>query len=674
VDGKGDALAAQIAALNTGAPTADTFTLDPAAFGQIPGSPFAYWVGDAVSGLFVQLEALSDHFDVRQGLVTADDFRFLRGWWEAPARTQTPGDSKIERERRWYPYAKGGAHSPFYRDLVLVVDWGNDGERIRTFRTPSGRVASRPQNLEFFFRPGLTWPRRPHRKVSFRALPAGCVFSENGPALFLPEEYSFVVLAVLNSSVIRLLASLLMSRGSEGSGQTQTYEIGVVQRLPFPPLIDDSTRGTLAALALEAHDLQRDRDRTDETTHAFGVPGLALHRAAPTLQAAGDALAAEESTRRARLAAIQAEIDETVLRLYGLTIEDLRLTIGEGSGQRAVGGEQWAEGSGQSAGGGELDAEGDEDEPEIVNAQDSGRAPLPSALCRLPSSAADLLMWCVGVAFGRWDVRKALDPSLLPPLGGPFDPLPRYAPGYLRLGIDDLRLEDDPQSSIVNQQSSIAPHGILVDDPAHRWDIVARVRGVLELLYGERAEAIEREACAILEVATLRDYFRDPRRFYAHHIKRYSKSRRKAPIYWLLQSDRRNYGLWYSYHRLDHQSLFRLWVDYADPKLRLEQERLADLSAHSATLEGSARRAREREVERQEKLIGELTAFHKTLHAVALLQMRPDLNDGVLLSIAPLWELTPWSEARRAWEALKAGQYPWSTISQEMARKGLVKK
>jgi hypothetical protein len=95
----------------------------------------------------------------------------------------------------------------------------------------------------------------------------------------------------------KTLVDLQMAFGS--------YEVGVIQRTPLPPLTDE-----------------RDRDRTDETTHAFGLPALVHQRAAPSLAAASQALDAAEQARQSRLAAIQAEIDEIVLGLYGLTIDD----------------------------------------------------------------------------------------------------------------------------------------------------------------------------------------------------------------------------------------------------------------------------------------------------------------------------------------------------------------
>ena len=186
----------------------------------------------------------------------------------------------------------------------------------------------------------------------------------------------------------------------------RSYEVGIVQRTPIPDPLTPRLRTALATLAREAHDLQRDRDRTDETTHAFCLPGLAAHRDAATLHDASAALDAEEQTRHARLAAIQAQIDDIVFDLYGLSEADRALVRREtGSPQLEVG------------------EEGVEDEEEADEEAVAPQDPI--------TRVQDLLMWCVGVAFGRWDVRKALDPSLLPPLGGPFDPLPRYAPGAL---------------------------------------------------------------------------------------------------------------------------------------------------------------------------------------------------------------------------------------------------
>ena len=69
---------------------------------------------------------------------------------------------------------------------------------------------------------------------------------------------------------------------------------------------------------------------------------------------------------------------------------------------------------------------------------------------------------------------------------------------------------------------------------------------------------------------------------FEHHVRRYSKSRRKAPIYWLLQSSKKSYALWLYYHRLDKDILFKARQNYVDPKVRLEQTRLDSLRLSTA--------------------------------------------------------------------------------------------
>jgi hypothetical protein len=161
---------------------------------------------------------------------------------------------------------------------------------------------------------------------------------------------------------------------------------------------------------------------------------------------------------------------------------------------------------------------------------------------------AELLSYCAGCVFGRWDVRFATGEKPAPILPDPFDPLPICSPGMLQ-GSDGLPLNQTPEGYPL----PIDWDGILVDDPGHPDDIIRRVRDVLELIWKDRADAIEGEACEILGVKDLRDYFRRSGSggFWDDHVKRYSKSRRKAPIYWLLQSSKKNYALWLYYHRLD---------------------------------------------------------------------------------------------------------------------------
>jgi hypothetical protein len=281
-----------------------------------------------------------------------------------------------------------------------------------------------------------------------------------------------------------------------------------------------------------------------------------------------------------------------------------------------------------------------------------------------PSLVADLISYAVGCAFGRWDVRFATGERPAPVLGDPFDPLPVCSPGMLQ-GPDGLPTLDPPDGYPLR----IDRNGLLVDDPDHPDDILRRVRDVLEVLWKDRADAIEQEACAILGVADLRDYFRKPGTggFWDDHIKRYSKSRRKAPIYWLLQSSKKSYALWVYYHRLDKDILFKALLNYVEPKLRQEEARLGEVRSQKAALGPAAKGAKklDKDIDRQEAFLSELRDFEDKLRRAANLHLDPDLNDGVVLNIAPLHELVPWREARNYWEELLAGKYAWSSIARK---------
>jgi hypothetical protein len=216
-------------------------------------------------------------------------------------------------------------------------------------------------------------------------------------------------------------------------------------------------------------------------------------------------------------------------------------------------------------------------------------------------------------------------------------------------------------------------NGILVDDGSHPDDdIVQRVRKNLHVLWPATSDSIETEMCDALGVKELRDYFRKPGSggFWMDHVHMYSKSHRKAPIYWFLQSSHKNYGVWLYYQRLDSDLLFKVLQNYVEPKLKLEQnhevEALQKLS--SGGLSVSETRQAQKDLEKQQDLVAEIRSFRDTLKKAADLRLTPDLDDGVVLNIAPLHDLVPWVEASKYWDELLAGKYPWSSIGKQLEK------
>ena len=316
----------------------------------------------------------------------------------------------------------------------------------------------------------------------------------------------------------------------------------------------------------------------------------------------------------------------------------------------------------------------------------------------------------IGLIFGRWDIRIARNSEFLPKLQDPFDSLGEYPPAmmvtknglpantgqivsehWLRARPDINTLPEIVENQVVCGNNILNPatipdeeypflvawDGILVDDNGHPNDIVTYSRKALEWLYSENSDAIEREACEILDSKSIRDYFSKPSTggFWMDHIRRYSKSRRKAPIYWLLQSSNKNYAVWLYYHRLNKDILFKALTQYVEPKIRLEEDRLKSMRTDRGKFGTGGKQAKDLDnvIEQQEALLVELEEFRDKLRGAANLGLEPDLNDGVMLNIAPLWELVPWGEAKKYWEELLDGKYEWSSIGKQLRAKGKVK-
>jgi hypothetical protein len=166
-------------------------------------------------------------------------------------------------------------------------------------------------------------------------------------------------------------------------------------------------------------------------------------------------------------------------------------------------------------------------------------------------------------------------------------------------------------------------------------------------------------------VPTLRDWFRRPAGFFADHLKRYSKSRRQAPIYWPVSSPGGRYSLWLYYHRFSKDTLYRA-LEQVKEKVSYEERRLQRLTADVGSSPGAAERAA---LADQESLVTELRSFHEELARVAPL-LNPNLNDGVILNYGPLWRMighTPWQRAvKEKWDELVAGKYDWAHLAMHL--------
>jgi len=629
-ENKGAALQDSIITLRNGETSSALFPVAPDKFSMVPGSPFAYWVSDRIRRLFIDLPPFEgDGRTVRVGLQTSDDFRFVRAWWEVDPGTIVTGTPETAPDefraqtcagKKWVPFAKGGEYSPYYADVHLVVNWGDDGEKIKNFVDPnSGKVLSRPQNTEYYFRPGLTWPLRASHFCP-QILPKGCIFSVRSYCAFTPENELKATLTIYGSSAFDYLFKIMLGR----FGYPE-FIVGILQKMPWPDFYQNVSK--IEAMSQKMWECYAELNMLDESIHTFYCPILENPENNPTQEESTTSILKE-------ITKIQDLIDQTGFSLYDIPITD---------------------------------------QPSIVDSSENRPSPDNFRSIETSSFSENLISYMVGCAFGRWDIRFATGEKQPPELPDPFAPLPACSPGMLQ-GEDGLPLA--PHEVPADYPLAVDADGILVDDEGHPDDIVARIRDVLTIIWGDRADAIEKEACEILGVKSLRDYFRKPGAggFWDDHVKRYSKSRRKAPIYWLLQSAKKNYAIWIYYPRMDADTLYKA-LRYAKDKLAVEERRLEDMHGELAQLGtgGPAVKKLEKGIGAQEAFISELHDFVEKLERAANLNLVPEHDDGVVLTIAPLWELVPWKEPKNYWDELIEGKYEWSSIGKQLRRKGLVK-
>ena len=293
--------------------------------------------------------------------------------------------------------------------------------------------------------------------------------------------------------------------------------------------------------------------------------------------------------------------------------------------------------------------------PEVLTAIRRDRRLLPPEQPR--RTAEDLLSYLVGAAFGRWDVRVGIEPSLAPPPAEPFDVLPICPPAMLA-GPDGFPATEIPADYPIR----VPVERLLVDEPGHTWDIDAAVVEIASALLDD-ADSVLSEALEIVGRKTLRDYLR--KQFFKDHLARYSKSRRKGPIYWQLSVPSKNWGVWVYAPVLGRETLYAIAREAARRE-RLGVEAINRLQADRPT-EGASASSRKTaaELDAEEALGEELRRFREEAQRIAGLGWEPDLDDGVVLCAAPLAGLFPaWPGATSARSELHKGEYTWASVSQ----------
>ena len=295
------------------------FTVKQSLFYQIPDMPIAYWLKPSTAELFINGSLLSKYADLRQGLITGDNDRFLRFWSECDARKIS---TLNDRNKKWFFYYKGGEYRKWYGNMTLVVNWENDGFEIVNFRDDKGKQRSRPQNIRYYLQEGFTWTALTVAGFNVRYMPEGGIFDAKGSSGFCNEKDNLkYIIGLCNSKVSMEFLSFL--------APTMDYSAGAVGKVPT--IICEEKKAEISNVVTTNIEISKADWDSYETSWDFQHHPLL--RSVPTIAEAFTQWQTECDERFNQLKANEEELNRIFIDIYGLQneltpeVEDKDVTV-----------------------------------------------------------------------------------------------------------------------------------------------------------------------------------------------------------------------------------------------------------------------------------------------------------------------------------------------------------
>ena len=539
-------------------------------------------------------------------MATADDPRFARTLWEVPSSLIR---TKNNMEGSWVPYIKGGGSQAWYSPLTLVVNWRDNASELWANLNAAGGVRSNIWMLNdainnYFFKPGISWTRRAVRFIPY-ITPDGALPSASRYIAYPRKGHEYFSLALMASNIV---SAYLRSFGERFAHPN--YMVETVKTIPVPS-IDDTFIKSLESLIVNKVNEIRAAFRFVEPYQDFLAPKIFFG-------------ITDVSVFFDKANLLGEEIDRKFANYFGFTSDQydaITLDLFQALMDQGV----------------DIE-ENQDDEEEFTPGTDID----------------EIISYFIGVVFGRWDIRKALRP-IEDLCDNPFKEIPRLPSGAL---CDSNGIPATPGSIPGNYPIQVAWSGVM--------SLSIESGSYLSSSY-EQFNDLTKEVPEVSKILStlnkddLKQYLEKPQAFFKYHLLQYTKSRRQAPIYWPLQTPSGSYTLWVYYHRLTEQTLYTCVNDFLEPKLQMVSNDLGDLHNKSARSN-----AEEKKMARLSDLEAELRDFRDELLRLAKF-WKPNLNDGVQITAAPLWKLfqhKPWqNKLKETWDRLERGDFDWAHMA-----------
>ena len=548
------------------------FTVKQSLFYQIPDMPIAYWLKPSTAELFINGSLLSKYADLRQGLITGDNDRFLRFWSECDARKIS---TLNDRNKKWFFYHKGGEYRKWYGNMTLVVNWENDGFEIVNFRDDKGKQRSRPQNIRYYLQEGFTWTALTVADFNVRYMPEGGIFDAKGSSGFCNEKDNLkYIIGLCNSKVSMEFLSFL--------APTMDYSAGAVGKVPT--IICEEKKAEISNVVTT--NIEISKSDWDSYEISWDFQHHPLLRSVPIIAEAFDQWQAECDERFNQLKDNEEELNRIFIDIYGLR-DELTPEV--------------------------------EDKDVTVRKADLGR------------DIRSFISYAVGCMFGRYSLYKD---GLI--FAGESYSLESWVekmndqPGII--SHEELVRAYCNEGVIVNEmffpdEDNIIP---ICDDEYFTDDIVGRFVEFVAEVYG--ADTLDENLKFIADALggngqpkdVIRKYFLSE--FYSDHCKIYQK----RPIYWLFDSGKKNgFKALIYMHRYQPDTIARIRTDYVHEQQARYRTAIADLETRIANASTSERVKLNKRLKALNEQAAEIHAYEEKIHHLADQMISIDLDDGV---------------------------------------------
>ena len=237
-------------------------------FSAIPGSPIAYWAANAIGNAFAQGKSLESVMLFKTGMVTGNNDRFLRLWWEVETEEgcfdASCNDEAVASGKRWFPYNKGGEFRRWYGNNDYLINFKNEGYDIFSTAKIDNRAVTN-MRPELRFKTTVTWSLISSGTPAFRIKEKGFLYDKAGLSFYPPTMNDAIyALGLCNSTfaieVLRILASTL------------NFQLGDIWRIPYfieQPRFDAVSHSVKNCIAISRVDWDAQETSWDFKRHSL---------------------------------------------------------------------------------------------------------------------------------------------------------------------------------------------------------------------------------------------------------------------------------------------------------------------------------------------------------------------------------------------------------------------